>query len=52
MGAPCTVIKKLQEFDGKKLKSTTKEGLDIEDEDEKPGFGIVLLVFRFCLKGC
>merc|ERR1712060_673252 len=24
-----------KEFDGKKLKSTTKEGLDIEDEDEK-----------------
>merc|ERR1711862_223915 len=23
------------EFDGKKLKSVTKEGLDIEDEDEK-----------------
>merc|ERR1711998_131285 len=25
----------LKEFDGKKLKSTTKEGLDIADEDEK-----------------
>ncbi|CAK9079956.1 unnamed protein product [Durusdinium trenchii] len=25
----------LKEFDGKKLKSTTKEGLDIDDEDEK-----------------
>merc|ERR1711937_7581 len=25
----------LKEFDGKKLKSVTKEGLDIEDEDEK-----------------
>merc|ERR1711907_52914 len=25
----------LKEYDGKKLKSTTKEGLDIEDEDEK-----------------
>merc|ERR1739840_93336 len=25
----------LKEFDGKKLKSTTKEGLDLEDEDEK-----------------
>merc|ERR1712183_1227104 len=24
-----------KEFDGKKLKSTTKEGLDLEDEDEK-----------------
>merc|ERR1712141_230457 len=26
------------EFDGKKLKSTTKEGLDIDDEDEKKKF--------------
>ena len=25
----------LKEFDGRKLKSTTKEGLDIDDEDEK-----------------
>ena len=25
----------LKEFDGKKLKSTTKEGLDIDGEDEK-----------------
>ena len=25
----------LKEFDGKKLKSTTKEGLDIDDEDGK-----------------
>jgi len=24
-----------EEFDGKKLKSTTKEGLDLGDEDEK-----------------
>merc|ERR1712151_1078366 len=28
-------VHQLKEFDGKKLKSTTKEGLDIEDEDEK-----------------
>merc|ERR1712073_6584 len=28
----------LKEFDGKKLKSTTKEGLDIDDEDEKKKF--------------
>merc|ERR1711904_602669 len=28
-------VQQLKEFDGKKLKSTTKEGLDIEDEDEK-----------------
>merc|ERR1712194_427691 len=28
-------IQQLKEFDGKKLKSTTKEGLDLEDEDEK-----------------
>jgi len=25
----------LKEFDGKKLKSTAKEGFDLEDEDEK-----------------
>merc|ERR1712072_966714 len=29
----------LKEYDGKKLKSTTKEGLDIEDEDEKKKLG-------------
>merc|ERR1712062_946882 len=28
-------VQQLEEFDGKKLKSTTKEGLDIADEDEK-----------------
>merc|ERR1712167_551728 len=28
-------VQQLKEFDGKKLKSTTKEGLDIEDEDDK-----------------
>ena len=28
-------VQQLKEFDGKKLKSTTKEGLDTEDEDEK-----------------
>merc|ERR1712159_834114 len=28
-------VQQLMEFDGKKLKSTTKEGLDIADEDEK-----------------
>merc|ERR1712070_752332 len=28
-------VQQLKEFEGKKLKSTTKEGLDIEDEDEK-----------------
>merc|ERR1712194_336299 len=28
-------VQQLKEFDGKKLKSTTKEGLDIDDEDEK-----------------
>merc|ERR1719468_130606 len=28
-------VQQLKEFDGKKLKPTTKEGLDIEDEDEK-----------------
>merc|ERR1712167_124726 len=28
-------VQQLKEFDGKKLKSTTKEGLDSDDEDEK-----------------
>ena len=28
-------VQKRKEFDGKKLKSTTKEGLDLGDEDEK-----------------
>merc|ERR1712159_963357 len=28
-------VQQLKEFDGKKLKSTTKEGLDVDDEDEK-----------------
>merc|ERR1711994_1205054 len=28
-------VQQLKEFDGKKLESTTKEGLDIEDADEK-----------------
>ena len=29
------LVQQLMEFDGKKLKSTTMEGLGIEDEDEK-----------------
>ena len=28
-------VQQLKEFNGKKLKSTTKEGLDIEDDHEK-----------------
>ena len=28
-------VQQVKEFDGKKLISTTKEGLDIDDEDEK-----------------
>jgi molecular chaperone HtpG len=28
-------VQQLKEYDGKKLKSVTKEGLDLEDEDEK-----------------
>ena len=28
-------VQQLEEFDGKKLKFTTKEGLDFGDEDEK-----------------
>merc|ERR1712048_1536996 len=31
-------VQQLKEYDGKKLKSTTKEGLDIDDEDEKKKF--------------
>merc|ERR1739848_134364 len=31
-------VQQLKEFDGKTLKSTTKEGLDIDDEDEKKKF--------------
>ena len=31
-------MQQLKEFDGKKLKSTTKEGLDIEDDDEEKKF--------------
>merc|ERR1711970_1438541 len=29
-------VQQLKEFDGKKLKSVTKEGLDIDDDDELP----------------
>merc|ERR1719379_2159626 len=28
-------VQQLKEYDGKKLKSVTKEGLDLDDEDEK-----------------
>ena len=28
-------VQQVKEFDGKKLKSTTKKGLDLGDEDEK-----------------
>merc|ERR1712196_650371 len=37
MGDPIDeyAVQQLKEFDGKKLKSTTKEGLEIDDEDEK-----------------
>ena len=31
-------VQQLKEFDGNKLKSTTKEGLDIGDEDQKKKF--------------
>merc|ERR1712130_105811 len=30
-------VQQLKEFDGKKLKSTTKEGLDLDDDDEGLG---------------
>ena len=44
-------VQQLKEFDGKKLKSTTKEGLDIEDEDEKPVRPMVPASFRFVFFG-
>ena len=28
-------VQQLKEFDGKELKSTTKEGLDVDDDEEK-----------------
>ena len=39
-------MKQLKEFDGKKLKSTTKEGLDIEDEDEKKKLEVLKAEFQ------
>ena len=32
-------VQQLKELDGKKLKSTTKEGLDLEDKDEQKKLG-------------
>ena len=31
----CAIVQQLKEFDGNKLKSCTKEGLDIDADDEK-----------------
>ena len=40
-------VQQLKEFAGKKLKSTTKEGLDIDDEDEKKKVGEMQADFEF-----
>ena len=39
-------MQQLQEFDGKKFKSTTKEGLDIEGEDEKKKLEVLKAEFQ------
>ena len=39
-------MQQLKEFDGKKLKSTTKEGLDIEDVDEKKKLEVLKAEFQ------
>ena len=36
------IVDVLKKFDGKKLKSTTKEGLEIDDEDKKMSASIRL----------
>merc|ERR1711953_511683 len=38
-------VQQLKEFDGKKLKSTTKEGLDIADKSDKPVKDLIWLLF-------
>merc|ERR1712125_168207 len=40
-------VQQLKEFDGKKLKSITKEGLDIDDEDEKKKMEELKAEFEF-----
>ena len=44
-------VQQLKEFDGKKLKSTTKEGLDIDDEDEKKKLEAGELCELLCFEG-
>merc|ERR1712058_136226 len=38
-------VQQLKEFDGKKLKSTTKEGLDLEDKSDKTVKDLIWLLF-------
>merc|ERR1712224_1169293 len=45
-------VQQLKEFDGKKLKSTTKEGLDLDDEDEKNKLEKVLVSSRMADSPC
>merc|ERR1712032_977970 len=45
-------VQQLKEFDGKKLKSTTKEGLDLEDEDEKKKLEEVVISSRMADSPC
>merc|ERR1712196_399330 len=45
-------VQQLKEFDGKKLKSTTKEGLDIGDEDEKKKVEEVMVSDRIVDSPC
>merc|ERR1712157_475137 len=45
-------VQQLKEFDGKKLKSVTKEGLDIEDEDEKKKLEKVIISSRMADSPC
>ena len=42
-------VQQLKEFDGKKLISTNKEGLDLGDEDEKKKLEEMKAEFEPCL---
>ena len=43
-------VQQLKELDGKKLRSTTKEGLDLEDEDEKEKLTVLKAEFKLLTK--
>merc|ERR1719502_2263165 len=45
-------VQQLKEFDGKKLKSASKEGLDLDDEDEKKKLEKVLVSSRMAESPC